>query len=97
MTKWNQVTLISLSSYKICQPVFYLCHLCPIPNCCKRDNFGNLGDLADGVSSQSGTGDILQFTSTDGRDEVQVVWLVQLVPQVLHTHTQMHEHTIIDL
>lgn len=50
-------------------------------------NHGNLGDLADCVSSQSSAGDVLQFTSTDGGDEVQVVRLIQLVPQVLHTHT----------
>lgn len=52
-----------------------------------QSNHGNLGDLADGVSSQSSAGDVLQFTSADGRDEVQVVGLVQLVPQILQTQS----------
>ena len=59
-----------------------------------QGNHGYLGDLGDSVSSQSGAGDVLQFTATDGGDEVQKVRLVQLVPQVLHTHTHTHTHKL---
>lgn len=47
----------------------------------------DLGDLTDDVRGQSGAGDVLQFTPADGRDEVQVVGLIQLVPQVLQWNT----------
>lgn len=50
----------------------------------------DLGHLTDNVSSQRGAGDVLQFTPADGRDEVQVVGLIQLVPQVLQNTEHGH-------
>lgn len=42
--------------------------------------------LSDGVSGQGSTGNVLELAAGDGRDEVQVVGLIQLIPQVLVTH-----------
>ena len=43
----------------------------------------DLGYLGGGVCSQGSAGYVLQLTPGDGRDEVQVVGLMELVPQVL--------------
>ncbi len=54
------------------QPLVLLHHIVNQTINNKR-NHGNLGDLADSVSSQSSAGNVLQFTSADGGDEVQEV------------------------
>ena len=46
-------------------------------------NGADLGYLGGGVCSQGSAGYVLQLTPGDGRDEVQVVGLMELVPQVL--------------